>query len=372
MRLAHIVPSLDDRHGGPSRSVRAVADALVRAGEDCTLLTTAEPSAPAPLAGPAPIHVFARQFPRSLGRSTDLARHLAGTPYECLHYHSLWLLSLRYVHHAARRHAAPLVLSPRGMMTPWAWSHHRARKWLAGLTVHPGALPAVTGWHATSPEEAEDIRRLGFTQPVCIAPNGVDLPGSAALEAARAHWLAALPSLSGRRVALFYSRLHRKKRVRELIDLWLAAPRGDWVLLVVGVPEDYSAADLTQQVAARGGSASVIVADGTGQPPPYAVASLFLLPSHSENFGLVIAEALAAGVPALVTDTTPWQGLAREGAGDCVPWEAYPAALARMLAADEATLRTRAQQGRAWVARDFTWDRAAALLQQFYRHLRAS
>lgn len=351
--------------------MRAIAEALARAGEACTLLTTAEASASNPSFGPGEMRVFARNSPRFLGRSTGLARHLESTPYDCLHYHSLWLLSLRYAQQSARRHGSALVLSPRGMMSPWAWSHHRARKWLANLVIHPGAFRAVNGWHATSPEEAEDIRRLGFHQPICVAPNGVDLPTPAALAEARQHWQDALPGLDGRRVALFYSRLHRKKRVTELIDLWLSVPRGDWVLLVAGVPEDYTVAELTQRVASAGGAGRVLVADGTGRPPPYAVASLFLLPSHSENFGLVIAEALAAGVPAVVTDTTPWRDLAREGAGACVPWESFPTELGHALGTDAATLRAQGERGRAWMARDFTWSRSAGLLQQFYRHLRS-
>lgn len=370
VRLAHIVPSLEDRHGGPSKSVRGLVAALRRAGDAADLLTTTDQlSTTEPARTSTDTLHFPRQAPRWLTRSPALADHLARTDYDCLHEHSLWLLPLRYAASAASRRGIPLVISPRGMMSPWAWRHRRGRKWLAEQLVHPGAFRAAAGWHATSPEEAADIRSLGFQQPVCVAPNGVEPPTPEALAAARAHWLDAHPALRGRRVALFYSRFHRKKRPRELVELWRATPGNEWILLIAGLPEEYTAAEVQSWFAGDAAS-RVVVADGTDHPAPYAAASLFLLPSHSENFGLVIAEALAAGVPALVTDTTPWAKLAAQQAGWCERWDHYPAALNRALALDDATLRAMGARGREWVGREFSWDRSAALLAGFYRHLR--
>ncbi|SDS64361.1 glycosyltransferase [Opitutus sp. GAS368] len=371
MRVCHIVPSLEERHGGPSRSVRALANAGAALGESVELLATLE--AGQTVAGGedlATVRTFPRVAPRWLSRSPEMRRYLQDTPADIVHHHSLWLLPLRYAGEAARRQSVPLVISPRGMMSGWAYRHRRGRKRLAEWLVHPGAFAAAAGWHATSPEERADIQALGFKQPVCVSPNGVSLPGEAELAAARAAWHQLCPATRARPVALFYSRLHRKKRVRELIDLWLAASRGDWLLLVVGVAEDYTPAELAANVAAAGAQDRVAVFDGAGRPPPYAAASLFVLPSHSENFGLVIAEALAAGVPALVTDTTPWTGLAKSGCGWCTPWENYGTALTAALATPAAELTAMGRRGRDWTAREFSWARAAGLLNEFYRHLR--
>ncbi|MDP2136899.1 MAG: glycosyltransferase, partial [Candidatus Didemnitutus sp.] len=177
------------------------------------------------------------------------------------------------------------------------------------------------------------------------------------------------PALGQRPVALFFSRLHRKKRLRELIDLWIAEPRGNWMLLIVGLPEDYTVAEINHWIGAAGAESSIAVFDGTGRPSPFAAASLFLLPSHSENFGLVIAEALAAGVPALVTDSTPWQGLPAHDAGWCVSWKEYPATLRAALATEATMLRQMGAKGRAWMASDFTWEKSARILTEFYREL---
>jgi glycosyltransferase involved in cell wall biosynthesis len=110
--------------------------------------------------------------------------------------------------------------------------------------------------------------------------------------------------------------------------------------------------------------------DGAGHPAPYAVASLFLLPSHGENFGLSIAEALASGVPALVTDSTPWSGLNRNGSGWCVPWPEFGSALCDATSEGVDSLRRRGTFGRDWVLREFSWDNSARILAEFYAGLR--
>ena len=105
MRLCHIVPSLEDRHGGPSKSVRALANALARQGEDVELLATVEAGQEVSLGtgDAAAIRIFPRVAPRWLSRSPGLRRHLQATGCECVHNHALWLLPLRYAHEAARR-----------------------------------------------------------------------------------------------------------------------------------------------------------------------------------------------------------------------------------------------------------------------------
>ncbi len=373
MKVAQIVPSLEARHGGPSRSVRGLAEGLSRLGENIELLTTGKgvadsrsPEDAAPV-----VHTFLRQRPEVLARSESLHRHLLSREFDIVHNHGLWLRPLHYANKAARKSGIPLIISPRGMMSPWAWGHRRWKKRLAAWFVHPGAFQAARGWHATAEAEARDIRNLGFRQPICVAPNGVTPPVPTEETTARLAWLELLPELAGRRVALFYSRFHSKKRVLELIDLWLSKPRADWLLLVAGIPEEYSVNQLKSHIVRNGGGDRVLVRDGQGLPPPYAVASLFLLPSHSENFGLVIAEALVRGVPVLTTDTTPWRQLAEHGAGRCVPWEDYATELDALLTNSECALAASGDRARTWATATFSWETTASILSDFYRHIAA-
>jgi glycosyltransferase involved in cell wall biosynthesis len=255
------------------------------------------------------------------------------------------------------------------MLTPWSWNHHRFRKLLAQHFIHSGALAEVQGWHATSIEEAEQIKLLGFGQPICVAPNGVETPSTAAIENARLFWNERCPETTDRPVALFYSRFHRKKRVLELIDLWLSVAPKDWLLLLVGIPQEYSVEQLRDYVLRSSGQGRVAVFSGTDAPPPYAVASLFLLPSHTENFGMVVAEALIQGIPALVTDTTPWACINDTDFGWCGPWESFGNAMTASLALGPDVLKQRGKQAIPWVSAEYSWDKTAQKLSQFYEQL---
>jgi len=368
LRISQIILSLEEQHGGPSKSVLSLSLALGRLGHNVELLATRATAPETRTRDHVRIREFLRDRPQRLGASAGLNEALRLSDSEIVHHHGLWLRTLHYAHRQSAARGATFVVSPRGMMSPWAWRHHRRRKQIAQWLIHPGAFAAVDGWHATSEDEAAEIRALGFPQPVCVAPNGVDAPTAESVDLAVGYWRDACPEIKTRPVALFYSRLHRKKRVLELIDAWLEHGPRDWLLLVVGIPEDYTPQQLETYVQRSSGAGRVRVFDGVGRPQPYAIASLFLLPSHSENFGLVIAEALAHAVPAVVTDTTPWRDLNDHG-GWCVPWTGFPAAVRSATAESADDLRARGRSARDWAVAAFSWDRSAQKLTEFYREL---
>jgi glycosyltransferase involved in cell wall biosynthesis len=369
MKLTQIVPSLEPQYGGPSRSVLALSAALARDGHDVDLLATVPGAGESHSVGSLRVRNFHRNWPHRLCPSSELRAALQTGGPAVIHHHALWLRTLHYAHRAALGQGAKLVLSPRGMMSRWAWRHRDWKKKLARALVHPGALEAVHGWHATSVEEEAEIRALGFQQPVCVAPNGVDAPAPAEVEFAAHYWRQACPAVTRRPVALFYSRFHEKKRIIELIDAWLEHAPRDWLLLLVGIPQTYTAAMLDAYVMRQSGAGRVQAFEGTRCPPPYAVSSLFLLPSHNENFGLVVAEAMAHGVPALVTDSTPWRSINAADHGWCVPWSDYPAALRVATALGTSALRERGYRAQEWVLREYSWATSARLLAAFYERL---
>lgn len=370
MHLAQIVASLETRHGGPSQSVPNLAQGLADLGHRVDLLATGSETCAAVTTGQLTTEVFPRERPSFLSPSAGLQARLRQCAADVIHHHGLWLRPLHYARQEARRRRVPLVISPRGMMSVWAWQHRSWRKFLARTFVHPGAFRHASGWHATSAEEADDIRRLGFRQPICVAPNGTVAPDSAAVEQARRHWLEAAPETRQRPTALFYSRFHRKKRVLELIDLWLAHAPKEWLLLMIGLADEYTAPQLENYVLRASGGDRVQVFAGEDRPAPYAVASLFLLPSLSENFGLVIAEAMAHGLPVLVTDATPWTGVNRIGAGWCVPFDRYPETLTNALKEGAASLSARGSTAKHYVLQEYSWQKAAETLAGFYAELK--
>ncbi len=371
MRVAQVVPDLDPASGGPATNVPRLSAALASLGVEVELhwVKTPPEALRSDLAGRPGLSLYpaAAAWPARVKRSPALRRHLLFSACDLVHAHCLWQYPLGYAWAAARTRRRPLVISPRGMLNPWPLRRSRFKKLLARVLVHPGALAGAAGWHATAETEAGHIRARGFRQPLCIAPNGIDAPQDDG-GAARAHYLARWPELRDRRVLLFYSRFHPKKRICELLADFaaLAAARPDWHLLAVGLPEGYSVATLRAQASLLGVAERTTIVDGHDEPKPYAMAELFVLPSHDENFGSVVAEALAAGVPALTTTGTPWEHLDGLRAGAWVEPDQLQPALARLTALPADALRAAGARGRRYVLDAFEWTRVAARLRDFY------
>lgn len=372
MRVAQVVPDLDPASGGPATNVPRLSMALARLGVEVELHWVGalpEPWRDTDMARLPGLSLYpaAPAWPQRLRRSPGLRRHLLDSRCDLVHAHCLWQRPLGYALAAAQTRRRPLVISPRGMLNPWPLRRSRLKKLLARALVHPGAFARAAGWHATAESEAGHIRALGFRQPICIAPNGIEAPRDDG-DSAHAHYLARWPELRDRRVLLFYSRFHPKKRIRELLDDFaaLAAARPEWHLLAVGLPEGHTVDALRAQARTLGIEARCTIVDGRHEPKPYALAELFVLPSHDENFGSVVAEALAAGVPVLTTTGTPWEHLDGLRAGAWVEPDRFRDALARLTAHAPEALRAAGARGRRYVLETFEWARVAARLRDFY------
>jgi glycosyltransferase involved in cell wall biosynthesis len=367
MRVALVVPDLMPRSGGPARNVPALAEALGEQGIDV------EVHAIGPTPAPRSPHVTYRPArglsPHRLGRSPELMADLFASSAQLIHAHCLWMLPLGYASRAARSKRIPLIISPRGMLAPWSLRRSRLKKTLAARLVHPGAFRMAAAWHATSTQEAADIRALGHDQPVFIIPNGVDTEPDS--HGAVAHYRERAPEMQHRRILLFYSRFHAKKRILELMADFasIAKRRSDWHLLVVGIPEQYSVPQLRAEAKRLGISDRTSVLDGLEAPKPYPVAELMALPTHDENFGQVVAEALAAGVPVITTSGTPWQGLDERGAGRCVGLERFAAELEALMGRSPAELKEMGDRGRQWARTTLDWRVIARQMADAYRRI---
>ena len=327
--VLHTVNSVRAEYGGPSRSVPALVAALADAGVEARL------------------HVADRD-----GRP--------GVAADLVHDHGLWLPANHAAARAAARAGVPFVVSPRGMLEPWALAHRRWKKRAAWALYQRRDLCAAAAVHATSEAEAESVRRAGVRAPVAVVPNGVHLPGTAA----RARGTL--------RRALYLSRIHPVKGLPMLVEAWAAVRPAGWELVVAGPDEGGHRAEVEAQVAAAGLTDAVRFA---GPVPDvdttalYRSADLFVLPTHSENFGLVIAEALAAGVPVLTTTGAPWPALVAERAG----WWVDPTvpALTDALRAATATPRdaldAMGTRGRAHVEATLGWPGVASRMAEVYR-----
>ena len=372
--VVHTIAGLRDQDGGVARSVPGLCEALARQGCRIALITQRPMGTnQASLLTPDPKLVDVR-FARSVGWehprlsfAPGLVRKLSTMCAEIapaiLHDHGVWL----HMNHAAavtaRRLGLRRVVSPRGMLDGWAMSYHSWKKRLAWHAYQERDLRSANAFCATSKLEAEAIRNLGLAQPIAIIPNGVDVP---TFEERRPR--------SVDRVVLFLSRLHEKKGVLDLIAAWASAPRPGWRLVIAGPDEGGYRRVLEDAVARAGVMTSVTFAGAVAGQAKHALlrdAEVFVLPSYSENFGIVVAEALAYGVPVITTHATPWEELSDHNCGWWIPTgtEALKGALMLAMALSSEERRSMGQRGAALIAERYSWPSIALKHISFYAWL---
>ena len=229
------------------------------------------------------------------------------------------------------------------------------------------ALEAADCLHATAASEYQEIRAVGLTRPVAIIPNGIDLPDRATM-----------PPRGGgtERVVLSLGRIHPKKGLDRLVRAWarIEPEFPSWRLRIVGPAEvghDKQLAALARALGLQRVAIEGPVYGAQQKLDTYRNADLFVLPTLNENFALTVAEALAAEVPVISTRGAPWAGLDRERCGWWIDHGVDPlaAALRQAMTIGCAERRAMGARGRAWMARDFGWDRIAGDMLQVYRWL---
>jgi len=270
-----------------------------------------------------------------------------------LHDHGVWMPCNHHVAVMARKTGIPLVIHPRGMLEPWALQHRGWKKRVALRLYQNRNLETVELFFATSELEAENIRQLGFRQPIAVIPNGVDVLGSQSIRAFQAG------AEKGQRIALFLSRIHPKKGLLNLVEAWADVRPTNWRLCLAGPDENGHLSEVMRRVQVLGLGESVEYVgevEGDTKAALYESADLFILPSFSENFGVVVAEALAYGVPVITTRGTPWEGLTSNNCGWWVDptVQALAITMRDAMSMDSEKLRIMGAKGRVYSG-EFNW-----------------
>ncbi|MFP4361138.1 MAG: glycosyltransferase [Alphaproteobacteria bacterium] len=353
--------------GGLAASVPGMVNALEdTAGVEVHVLGTRVEGEPHP-AGVwgRRAHAHAQYGPRAFHWAPALGRTLRRLNPDLVDVQGLWMHSSRVslAHH--RRTRRPYVVTPRGMLDPWSLAYARWKKRLAATWFEDAHLRHAACIRATSLLEAGHVRSYGLRQPIAVVPNGVELPPD------RSTPQRASP---GRRL-LFLSRIHPKKGLPHLLRAWaaLAHRHRDWELVLAGPNEVGHTAEM-QALATDLGAPRVTwigPVEGEAKDALYRSADLFVLPTHAENFGLVVAEALAHGVPVVTTRNAPWDGLETQRCGWWIELDdgALREALAAAMTLGDAERRAMGSRGRAWMERDFAWPAVARQLSEVYAWL---
>jgi glycosyltransferase involved in cell wall biosynthesis len=384
IRILHVIASLAERTGGPAKAAREMARAVARRGHEVSIYTTDRDAGPGEglVAGVSfddggvAVRVFAQGPPRGFATSWPLARALdeAVAAADVVHIHSLFLFHVWAAARACRRHATPYLLRPHGTLDPFIRQRRRLEKRVLGLLFQDRVIREAAALHWTAAEEASLAAPAVFGAPGVVIPNGLDLSAYASLPEPGG-LRRRLPETAGRRIVLFLSRLNFKKGLDLLIPAFarVAASQPDLHLVVAG-PDDGMEAPARAWAAEHGVADRVSfpgLLSGIAKLEAFRDADCFVLPSYSENFGIAVIEAMACGVPVLISDKVNiWREIAAADAGRVATTAIGDVAqtLADLLA-NPAAAAAMGASGRDFVAAHYDWAEIAVRLEAVYRAL---
>ena len=365
MKIMQVVTHIGDESAGPSYSVPSLCTALQDNGCEVTLYTL--------LDIPDKKYNFKiKNFPvsnlpiRALGRSPEMFNAmLKDAPnFDLIHSHMLWMAPNYYSGLVANKLNIPYVCSPRGTLSKWALRRSSWKKKIVLAIGQKKALNTVSCFHATAEQEYNEIREAGYPSTPCtIIPNGIDI--------------FQLPERKEKQYKqlTFMSRIHPKKGIDNLIKAWIDLQDifMAWELLIVGPDNNEYAEELKLLVDSLGGKRITFTGEVKGEDKIRLLTNsdLFVLPTHSENFGMVVAEALACQVPVVCTKGAPWSGLVENNSGWWIDIGVEPLKLSlkEAMSLPEADRISMGKNGRKWMKRDFSWDRIAKDMIKTYEWL---
>jgi len=355
MHVVHVVGSLDSSTGGPAYSVPSLVQALNKEGVSaeivCRDIGDYRGSATSTIVRPGQLQRLVTE--RIRNNPAPLV----------IHDHGVWSQLNREAANAARQLSLGRVLSPRGMLEPWSLRHKRLKKLLAWWMYQSRDFRAASLVHVTSEQELASIRLLSKSIGVVLAPNGVDIPTPYSF-----------PTSSARRL-LFLSRVHPKKGLYNLIDAWSITRPKSWILDIVGPGSSDYLSEIRRHIEFRNvGDSVTLLPPVTGEEKrvTFGKADALVLPSHSENFGMVVAEALAAGRPVIATKATSWADLDSRGCGWSIDVGVEPLvpALRDLESKSRVDLAAMGENGRKWMTESYGWSAIARTIICAYERLR--
>lgn len=312
MRILHVVESLF-KYGGANVACVDFANKQAERGHEIALFTTSVPIKDEIIVSQkVKLVVKCKRVKLRLARLSyvaDLNEKIKQTIIDfkpdVIHVHALWDPLV----HAAIKYSSqlniPIVHSPHGMLTPWALANKKYKKKIAWTLYQHRDLSKVSAFHVTCADEKKDLERLGFSQPVSIIPLGIDVPKEIAFNK-RSNKI------------LFMSRIHPKKGLMNLVEAWNKIRNKNWTIVVCGPDDDNHLMAVTKRIEELNLTSFFDFRGpvfGEEKEKLLEECSVFVLPTYSENFGIVILEALAHGMPVITTKGCPWEIINEYNAG---------------------------------------------------------
>lgn len=363
MHVVHVIDGLASAAGGTSRAVCDLTTHLSQISScECSIYTL--PADRKELKCGPQVTIERSSNPSFFKQRNsvwdDLSRIHNRTPIDIIHTNGMWSPFVHFVASFARKNGIKQIATPHGMLEPWSLSQKKWKKKIAWWLYQKHDLKTADAIQVTAQSEAESMRKLGLDNFI-IVPNGVEVRP--------------LPQRHQRQqTALFLSRVHPKKGIPTLLRAWKRLNRNDWQLKIVGPGDKDYLQKIQRQIDKTFLDSSVQLlpaVEGHEKDRQYESASIFVLPTHSENFGIVIAEALERELPVITTTGTPWTQLDIIGCGWCIELneDNLLDALVQATNATPEILCQMGQAGRTHIEQNFTWPAVAANLFRNYQEI---
>jgi len=383
LRVLHVIQSVAPGYGGPSAAVLGMCRAVRGFGVQAEIFTTnvdVDGFLDVPFRERrefegVPTTFFPPQLsPRRFRFSLPFARALFHSVryFDLLHIHSLYNFPAAVAAWCCRRCRVPYILRPHGTLDPYHFRQRRLVKAGYEALFERRNLAFAAAVHFTSDEEMRLARMTKWSFQGVVVPLGVDVPPAAPPDRsiAESMW----PRCKGKRVVLFLGRLDEKKGLDLLIPAFakLVRQRPDLHLLIAG-PENGGYGRTIRALARELRVEDAVTFAGMvrweAKAGAFASAELFVLPSRSENFGVAVVEAMAAGLPVVVSEhVNIAPRIVAAGAGVEVALDIgdIEKAMASLLD-NPARAQAMGHLARALVQAEFSWERAGARLAELYR-----
>jgi glycosyltransferase involved in cell wall biosynthesis len=335
-------PSVRPEQGGPSYTVRSIARYLTDLGCDTVVATDRAGGGEA---------------------LSSLVRDARFERASVVHNFGIWTPFSIRVSMLSRQTGKPLIICPMGMLEPWALKQKRLKKRVGWEVYQRRNMARAAAIHSTARAEAENLRALGVTTPIAVIRHGIDLPETTDRTEPAA-----------RKTVLFLSRIHPKKGLLALVEAWSQLRPPDWRVVIAGPDQEGHRAEVERAVRSKQLDDAFEFAGpvfGDEKAALFRSAHLFVLPTASENFGVVIPEALAYGLPVITTTGAPWTELAETRSGWWIRPDvrALRDALAAAFALPAGELRAMGLRGRDLVEKHYTWPAIARQHLHLYEWL---
>lgn len=313
MRVCLFLDNLDKKGGGPARSVPVLAKGLAELEINVTLMVCQSDDMNTHALDGTEVKLVV--IPSSIS-TLELEKIVVAGNFDIIHLQCVWLPIYHKMARIAIKNNIKYAISPRGCLEPWCYNGPTfikgVKKHIAMCFYQRKDLNNSNMLFATADMEADNFRKLGLKSPISIIPNGIELDDYPTRNIQ--------DKTAIRKQILFLSRISPKKGADVLIKAWanLFKKYPEYKVLIVGNGKPDYIDSLKKMIEKLGLLDKVSImppAFGKEKYDLYKTSSLFVLPTHSENFGMVIAEALSCGVPVITTMGTPWNELSDNNTG---------------------------------------------------------